>query len=126
MARFNFSSIGKIVSTRDSVAWGKINFEQNSTLVFAALLIVCAVAVGCSSEKPKTQSAGSQPIAQNVSPVPVSATTPVVTPAAESDKKLEHKKIVRRAPVTVKYGDKNSGVSFRYPRRYGLKTGDSA
>jgi hypothetical protein len=125
MARFNFSS-RKIASTRDSVAWGKINFEQNSTLVFAALLIVCAVAVGCSSEKPKTQSAGSQPIAQNIPPLPVSATTPVMTPAGESGKKAEHKKIVRRAPVTVKYSDKSTGVSFRYPRKYGLKTGESA
>lgn len=125
MARFNFSS-RKIASTRDSVAWGKINFEQNSTLVFAALLIVCALAVGCSSEKPKTQSAGSQPIAQNIPLMPVSGTTPVVTPAGESEKKPDRKKIVRRAPVTVKYGDKTLGVSFRYPRRYGLKTGDSA
>jgi hypothetical protein len=126
MARFNFSSIRKNASTRDSVAWGKINFEQNSTLVFAALLIVCAVAVGCSSEKPKTQSIGSQPMAQNIPPVPVSASAPVVVPAVESGNKPEQKKIVRRAPVTVKYGDKTSGVSFRYPRRYGLKTGDSA
>jgi len=126
MARFNLSSIRKNALTRESVAWGKINFEQNSTLVFAAVLIVCAMAVGCSSEKPKTQNAGSQPIAQNIQPVPVNATTPVVTPAVESGNKPEHKKIVRKAPVTVKYGDKTSGVSFRYPRRYGLKTGDSA
>lgn len=126
MRRFNFSSARKIASTRDSVSWGKINFEQNSTLVFAALLIVCAVAVGCSSEKPKTQSAGSQPIAQNIPPVPASANPPVATPTAQSEEKPIHKKTVRRAPVTVKYGDKTLGVSFRYPRKYGLKTGDSA
>ncbi len=125
MARFNFSSAGKIASTRDSVAWGKNNFEQNSTLVFAALLIVCSLAVGCSSEKPKNQSASSQPaIAQNTLPAPIAApTTPVVTLA---EAKPVHKKAVRRAPVTVKYVDKTSGVSFQYPRKYALKTGESA
>ena len=42
-------------ATLDSVTWGKTNFDKTfSTLAFAALLIVCSVAVGCSGDKPIT------------------------------------------------------------------------
>jgi hypothetical protein len=37
-----------------------------------------------------------------------------------------HKKVVRRVPATVAYADKTSGVSFQYPRKYSLKTGEAA
>jgi len=125
MARFNFNSVRNIAATRDSLAWGKINLEQKSTLIFAALLIACSLAVGCSSEKPKTENTGNQPVAQNT-PSATAPVTPVVTPAAETTPKPAPKKAVRKTPVTVKYIDKTSGVSFRYPRKFGLKTGDSA
>ena len=102
------------------------NFANNAgILAFATLLIVCSFAVGCSSEKPKPQVSTSQaPIAQSTSPAPIA---PV--PAAASTEpaaKPVHKKVVRHTPVTVKYIDKDSGVSFRYPRKYVLKTGDAA
>jgi hypothetical protein len=125
MARFNFNSVRNIASTRDSVAWGKINFEQKSTLIFAALLVVCSLAVGCSSEKPKTENTGSQPVVQNTPPI-TAPVMPVVTTSAETTPKPAPKKAVRKTPITVKYIDKTFGVSFRYPRKYGLKTGDSA
>jgi hypothetical protein len=102
------------------------NFENNaSILIFAGLLIACSFAVGCSSEKPKTQNSTSQsPIAQVTPPAPISAPNPVA--AAPTETKPVHKKVVRKAPVTVKYDDRTSGVSFQYPRKYVLKTGDSA
>jgi hypothetical protein len=126
MARFNFNSVRNIASTRDSFAWEKINFEQKSTLIFAALLIVCSLAVGCSSEKPKTDNTSSQPVMAQNTPSTTTPVTPVVATAAETTPKPAPKKAVRKTPVTVKYIDKTSGVSFRYPRKYGLKTGDSA
>jgi hypothetical protein len=111
----------------NSVAWGKINFDKNtSTLVFAALLIVCSLAVGCSSEKPKSESSTNQSAtAQPVQPI---ATSPTIaaTPAVQAAAKPVHKKVVRRVPATVTYADKTSGVSFQYPRKYALKTGDAA
>jgi hypothetical protein len=94
-------------------------------LVFAGLLIVCSLAVGCSSEKPKTQISTSQaPIAQSTPPAPI-ANAPT-TPETQAAAKPAHKKVVRHTPTTVKYADKDSGVSFRYPRKYILKTGDAA
>ncbi|MGA8212146.1 MAG: hypothetical protein WB799_01030 [Candidatus Sulfotelmatobacter sp.] len=110
-------------ATLDSVTWGKTNFDTTtSTLVFAALLIVCSVAVGCSSDKPKPASSNNQvAMTQPVPPIP----TPVA-PALPTPAKPVHKKVVRKAPVTVTYEDKTSGVSFQYPRKYSLETGDAA
>jgi hypothetical protein len=117
-------------ATNDSVAWGKINwgkinFDKNtSTLVFAALLIICSVAVGCSSEKPKTESSASQPV-MTPPAVTAPATTPT-PPVLQAAAKPVHKKVVRKVPATVTYADKSSGVSFQYPRKYALETGDAA
>jgi hypothetical protein len=116
MTRINFSS-----------ARGTSNFERAvSTAVFAGILIVCSVAVGCSSEKPKTQSSITQPaLAQ---PTPTAAAIPATTPAPTEAvvTKPVHKKIVRKAPVNVTYSDESSGISFQYPRKYQLKTGEDA
>ncbi len=114
--------------TSDSVAWGKINFDKNtSTLIFATLLIVCSVAVGCSSEKPKTESSTNQSV--TTPPATPAVATPVTmpaTPALQAAAKPVHKRVVRRVPATVTYADKSSGVSFHYPRKYALETGDAA
>jgi hypothetical protein len=111
-------------ATLESVTWGKINFEKTTgALVFAALLIVCSIAVGCSSDKP-------QPASSNNSPAISQPTPPAVTmppaPVQQGAAKPEHKKVVRKAPVMLAYTDKTSGVSFQYPKKYSLKTGDSA
>jgi len=114
-------------ATLDSVTWGKTNFDKTtSTLVFAGLLIVCSVAVGCSSDKPKTES--STQVAMN-QPMPPITTNPASTPTApvpETAAKPTHKKVVRKVPATLTYADKTSGVSFQYPRKYSLETGDAA
>jgi hypothetical protein len=127
-------------STLNSVAWGKNNNDKSnndktehtntnfdsttSTLIFAALLIACSLAVGCSSEKPKPVSTTSQ------SPITLPVTTPPspspAAPVLQAAAKPPHKKVVRKAPATVTYTDKTFGVSFEYPRKYGLETGDAA
>ena len=125
MARFNFSEVSKIASTRGAVARGECFESAVSTLVFAGLLIVCSLAVGCSSEKPKTEGTTNQnPISQMTPPAAVAPVSAPATPVAQGTAKPVHKKIVRRTPVTVTYADKTSGVSFQYPRKYVLKTGE--
>jgi hypothetical protein len=116
-------------ATLDSVAWGKINWGKNnfdknaSTLVFAALLIICSLAVGCSSEKPKPESSTNQ----SVMTTPPAVTPPSVpAPVLQAAAKPVRKKIVHKVTPTVAYADKTSGVSFQYPRKYSLKTGDAA
>jgi len=116
--------------TLNSVAWGKNNNDKTnfdsttSILIFAALLIACSLAVGCSSEKSKPVSTTSQsPITQPITPIP--APSPIA-PVLQAAAKPPHRKVVRKAPATVTYTDKTFGVSFDYPRKYGLETGDAA
>jgi len=113
-------------ATTDSVAWGKTSFDKTiSTLLFAALLIVCSIVVGCSSDKPQPASSNNQPAMTSPTPPPI--TTPATpAPVLQATTKPAHKKVVRKAPATVTYADKTSGVSFQYPRQYSLKTGDAA
>lgn len=98
--------------------WG----NNASTLFFAAVLIICSVTVGCSSDKPKPVTATNQiPLTQPESPVPV-----MPAPAVQAEKKPAPKKVVHKKPATVSYTDKNYGVSFEYPRRYAIETGEAA
>ena len=131
--QFRTATLRSTPATLDSVAWdkingGKTNFDKNtSTLVFAALLIVCSLAVGCSGEKPKPESSTNQPaMTQPTQPIATSPATAPATPALQAAAKPVHKKVVRKVPATVTYADKTSGVSFQYPRNYALKPGDAA
>jgi hypothetical protein len=112
-------------STLNSVSWGRKNFDNTSPLIFAALLIVCSVAVGCSSDKPKPVSSEA-PVAQTMPPLTTSSTPVPGTPVQPAAAKPVHSRIVHKAPPTLAYADKTSGVSFQYPRNYALKTGDAA
>ena len=112
MTRINFAS------TRNSIAHSK----TAGALLFAALLIVCSIAVGCSSEKPQTVTVNQPPVTQNPAPLAMSTpSVPVAEPAKPAPKKVVHKR-----PPTVTYADKTYGVSFDYPRKYGIETGDAA
>src|SRR5271165_934140 len=135
---FRTASFRTTPATLDSVAWGKTNSHKTnlarcnfdpttSTVIFAGLLIVCSLTVGCSSEQPKPVSSAPQtPITQPTPPVTASFTPAPAVPVSQAAAKPVHKKVVRKAPATVTYADKTSGVSFQYPRKYALETGDAA
>ena len=101
------------------LTWGK----NTSTLVFAAVLIICSVTVGCSSDQPKP--------ASTINPIPVSQpqiqaqTMPAPVMQAEN-KPARKKPVVHKKPATVNYTDKAYGVTFEYPRRYAIETGNAA
>jgi len=108
--------------TRQSVSWGRAIRNNASPLVFAAVLIVCSLAVGCSSEKPQPITSNNPaPIAQ-----PASTMATNIAPAPLPEAKPAAKKIVHKRPATLTYTDKTYGVSFSYPRKYALETGDAA
>jgi len=121
-----------IATTRDFVAWGKSIPEKVvptslrgniNALVFAAVLIVCSLAVGCSSEKPKPVNSNNQlPVSQALNPV---IATPAPVMQAES-KPVVKKTVQHKKPATVNYSDKTYGVTFEYPRRYAIETGNAA
>ncbi len=116
MTRINVSAV-RSNAENHFVAWGK----NTGALVFAAVLIVCSVTVGCSSDKPKPVSANSQ------IPAPQIQTPAMPAPMqAESKPVAAPKKVVHKKPATVSYADKTSGVTFEYPRRYAIETGNAA
>jgi hypothetical protein len=99
--------------------------RKASVLVFAAVLIICSVTVGCSSEQPKPVSSNHQiPATQTPSQVQME-TTPAAIAQAES-KPAPKKPVVHKKPATANYTDKTYGVTFEYPRRYAIETGDAA
>ena len=116
MTRINALSSEK---QNSCLTWGR----NTSAIVFAAVLIICSVTVGCSSDQPKPVSHNTQlPTTQ------VSTPAPPVTMAdnKQPDAKPAPKKVVHKKPATVNYTDKNSGLTFEYPRRYAIETGEAA
>jgi hypothetical protein len=107
---------------RQSVSWGRAVRNNASPLIFAAVLIVCSLAVGCSSEKPQPITSNNPaPIAQQPSNTMAANSAPAPLPQA----KPAPKKVVHKRPATVTYTDKTYGLSFAYPRRYAIETGDA-
>jgi hypothetical protein len=122
MNRFN--KFQKLAENPAYVAWGKnVNTTNLGAVVFAALLIACSVTVGCSIDRPKPSTASNQiPVPQNPTPSTMASNMPA--PLTEPAKPA--KKVVRKRPATVTYSDKTYGVSFDYPRKYAIETGDAA
>jgi hypothetical protein len=116
MTRINALRNTRSFVTSSFMTWGK----NAGALIFAAVLIVCSVTLGCSSDKPKTISSSNQ--------IPVPQTPSAIEPAPvmQAENKPAPKKIVRKKPATVNYSDKSSGLTFEYSRRYAIETGDAA
>jgi len=113
------------MSDTNSVAWGKALIQNAGPLVFAAVLILCSLTVGCSSDQPKPASSNSQiPATQAPTPAPLSPSMMADNKPAEH--KPATKKVVHKKPATVNYTDKTYGVTFEYPRRYAIETGNAA
>ena len=121
MTRIN--PLRKIAETRSSPFWGNrvMTWGNLSALLFAAVLIVCSVTVGCSSDSDKPK-----PVANNQIPVTQAQSPIVPAPAMQAESKPAPKKVAHRKPATASYSDKTYGVTFEYPRRYAIETGDAA
>ena len=116
MTRIN--AFRTIAETR-FVSWG----NSTSALVFAAVLIICSVTVGCSNnEKPKPVTSNNQiPVAAQQNQPASMPTQPATAVSKPSPKKVAPKKA-----ATVNYTDKTYGLTFEYPRRYAIETGAAA
>jgi len=129
MNRFNISRAVTKLSPRSFTA-GKetmiqtIRNANTSVMLFAALLLACAMTVACSSDSAKPVSSNVQ-LPANQAPAPP-AVTNLPAPVYKAEAKPTPKRVIRRRPATVTYDDASSGVQFEYPRRYALETGDAA
>lgn len=99
--------------------------KQKTALLVAAMVAVASgslllVANGCSKETEKSAIVAPTSQPAQISPVPAAPSTPAASQPAKS------KKSPKKRSATVAYKDPTYGISFRYPRKFTLKTGDDA
>jgi hypothetical protein len=88
---------------------------------FAILGLLLAVSA-CSKQSPKPALVGvSSPASSSATPTAAPAPTPTAAASPTPAKKTPKKR-----PANVTYSDANSGVSFLYPRKFALTSGDKA
>jgi hypothetical protein len=101
---------------------------------FAALLMFTFAfgVTGCSKQKTdvqrtdSVQNASSQMAGSQSVTSPTTPQSPVTTIQPEIAKRKSVRGPVRKLPATLKYTDSDSGVSFLYPRKSMLQTGEKA
>jgi hypothetical protein len=89
-----------------------------------AILGVLVVVSACSNESPKPALVGvSSPLANSATAAAIqtAATLPVAAASATPVKKIS-----RKRPANVTYTDSTSGLSFLYPRKFSVSSGDKA
>ena len=84
---------------------------------FLLLVIVIALAYSKHARNTQVSSASAAPVAS--APIVPTNVAAVETPAPAAPKK-----VAKKRPSVVTYNNRTYGVSFRYPRKYILKTGD--
>lgn len=105
---------------------GAIKRNPGQTGVAIAVLLVAIVSLGlngCSNKSAKSTEPSKPVQSQASATSPAPAVVPAPTPATPPK---TTKKAAKKRPSTVSYSDPVSGVSFRYPRKYELKTGADA
>jgi hypothetical protein len=102
--------------------------RQQKLAMFASLAILGLLLVvsACSKQSSKPALvAVSSPAATTPTPTPTAATMPATDLEAEFTP-APAKKVQRKRSANVTYSDANSGVSFLYPRKFELISGDKA
>src|SRR5690348_2062238 len=97
-----------------------------TTAAVSVFLLIAAffVAVGC-SKKSNNSAVNSENQNPSMQPSNSAPAAPVVSSTAASAAVAPSpKKSARKRPVNVTYTDKTSGISFHYPRKYTLKSGE--
>jgi len=120
--RFNANTrLSASATTLRTGSTGKV-----ATSMIAAMLIIAAGTTGCSKKNREvavnsvSQNNPIQGVTVPVAPAPSAISTPSVSEPAKP------KKVAKKRPATVTYNEANYGISFQYPRKYTLKTGEKA
>jgi hypothetical protein len=110
------------ISATTISSWSR---QQKLAMVAGFALLGLLLFVGACS---KQSSRPAQSLSLNQGPTTpqttsVTSTQPAGAPATPA---TAAKKVHKKRPATVTYSDPNSGVSFHYPRKFELATGDKA
>jgi hypothetical protein len=95
--------------------------QQKLAMIAGFTILGLLVAMSaCSKQSPKPPLVG---VSSQTASAATATATPVATPTAVA---APAKKTPKKRPANVTYSDPNSGVSFLYPRKFALTTGDKA
>jgi len=120
----NFEKFPHKTSSNNSGAtlssWSR---QQKIAMIAGFVILGILIALSaCSKQAPKTAPVGiSSPDTQTSTASAAPAPTATPAPTTPVAKKKTHK---RRPAAIVTYSDPKTGVSFRYPRKYELASGD--
>jgi hypothetical protein len=96
--------------------------QKLAMIAGSAILGLLLALSACSKQSPKPALVG----VSSPAPIPAAAAaTPATTPTLAAPPATT-KKTPKKRPATVTYSDANSGVSFVYPRKFALTSGDKA
>ncbi len=116
----NQASSNNTISGTVLSSWSR---QQKLAMIAGFTILGLLVAMSaCSKQSPKPALVGvSSPTASptTAAAAPVATATAVAAPAKKTPR-------TKRRPANVTYSDPNSGVSFLYPRKFALTTGDEA
>ena len=104
------------------------SWSRQQKLAMIASFVILGILLGvsaCSKQSSKPALVGvSGP--QTPAAPDTTTTTATTTATASSTPVAAPKKVHKKRPTVVTYSDANSGVSFAYPRKYELASGDKA
>jgi hypothetical protein len=115
-------AVNDTISGRALSSWSRQQKIATSTAGFAILALLFVLSA-CSQQSPKPALVAVSSLAST--PAPPSVATLVTTPTVATSP-APRKKAARKRPANVVYKDSNSGVSFLYPRKFTLASGDKA
>ena len=105
-------------------SWSRQQKLAMATIAGFAIVGLLLAVSACSKQSPKPALVGVSGPASS-SATPAAAATPATT-ATAAVPPAPTKKTSKKRPANVTYRDANSGVSFLYPRKFALTSGDKA
>jgi len=109
-------------TTLSSSSWSR---QQKLAMVASFAILAALLAVSaCSKQSPNPALVGVSSPAATSATIAAAATPPNPDPAAVAVPTTPAKKTPRKRPANVTYSDANYGVSFLYPRKAVLTSGD--
>lgn len=103
-------------------AWSR---QQKIAMIASLVLLGLLLAMSaCSKQESKPALVGVSGTSQPAATPAVSAATASATPAPAAPAETKKKKVQKKRPANVNYSEPNYGVSFTYPRKYELNSGE--
>jgi hypothetical protein len=109
-------------TTVSSSSWSR---QQKLAIVVSFAILAALLAVSaCSKQSPKPALVGASSPATSAPPAVAATLTSIPDPAAVAVPTTPAKKTPKKRPANVTYSDGNYGISFLYPRKAVLTSGD--